>query len=406
MQKSHDLTKKQLIEILIVTIILGLGILIYDFVNTNFDGTIKRKDAGKGNISEGLRLEFLDQTKDLEIDVSDRRLSDDQIEKSFDMAIKEIEGTYLGVNKDANNVTYDLDLRSEYVDGLISAQWKLSPYGIISSEGKLKVENIPEDGELINITSTLFYEEQERIYSFSVFVNQKSLDTLDGQLEAINRAVEKKDLKTRDKKYLKLPDEVEGIKLNWKLRMNYRGLQIILLGFAAVGALLYGKRLDRKKEAKKRTEEMEKDYPLIVNQLSILMGAGMSFRKALERIVKRYSDGVNNGQEKRPGFEEILKTYRKIVDGKGEIQALEELGKSSECKEYRKLSMLLVQNLKKGSKDLLESLEKEESAAFEMRKQRALRLGEEASTKLLIPLAGMLFIVIVVLIVPALMQVN
>ena len=68
--------------------------------------------------------------------------------------------------------------------------------------------------------------------------------------------------------------------------------------------------------------------------------------------------------------------------------------------------MLLVQNLKKGSKDLLESLEKEESAAFEMRKQRALRLGEEASTKLLIPLAGMLFIVIVVLIVPALMQVN
>ncbi|CBK75464.1 Bacterial type II secretion system protein F domain [Butyrivibrio fibrisolvens 16/4] len=132
----------------------------------------------------------------------------------------------------------------------------------------------------------------------------------------------------------------------------------------------------------------------------------MSFRKALERIVKRYSDGVNNGQEKRPGFEEILKTYRKIVDGKGEIQALEELGKSSECKEYRKLSMLLVQNLKKGSKDLLESLEKEESAAFEMRKQRALRLGEEASTKLLIPLAGMLFLVIVVLIVPALMQVN
>ena len=58
MQKSHDLTKKQLIEIVIVTTILGFGILLYDFVNTNFDGIIKRKDAGKGILSEELRLEF------------------------------------------------------------------------------------------------------------------------------------------------------------------------------------------------------------------------------------------------------------------------------------------------------------------------------------------------------------
>lgn len=407
MQKSHDLTKKQLIEIVIVTTILGFGILLYDFVNTNFDGIIKRKDAGKGILSEELRLEFLDQTKDFKVDVSDRRLSDSQIEASFDKAIAEIEDTYLGENKDANNVTYDINLRSEYVDGLISARWKTSPYGIISSDGKLKVENIPEDGELINIIGTLYYEEdKERVYSFSVLVKRKSIDTVDGQLEAINRAVVEKDLASREKDYFKLPGKVEGIKLNWKRKMDFRGLKIILLGIAAVLALMVGKNLDKKKEAVKRVEEMEKDYPLIVNQLSILMGAGMSFRNALERIVNRYVESVKGGGNKRPGFEEILKTYRKIVDGRGERQALEELGKTCECKEYRKLSMLLVQNLKKGSKDLLDSLEKEEANAFEMRKQRAKRLGEEASTKLLIPLAGMLFIVIVVLVVPALMQVN
>ena len=188
--------------------------------------------------------------------------------------------------------------------------------------------------------------------------------------------------------------------------MNFRGLQIILLGILAVVALLLGKKADEKKESAKRMDEMKKDYPLIVNQLSILMGAGMSFRKAVERIVTRYINGLKSGKEQRPGFEEILKTYRKMADGRGEIQALEELGKSCQCKEYRKLSMLLVQNLRKGSRDLLDSLEQEEKNAFEMRKQTAMRLGEEASTKLLVPLAGMLFIVIVVLVVPALMQVN
>ena len=102
----------------------------------------------------------------------------------------------------------------------------------------------------------------------------------------------------------------------------------------------------------------------------------------------------------------MICTYRKMMDGMGEIAALEDMGQKSESKEYRKLAMLLVQNLRKGSKDLIATLEKEEQYAFEMRKQRAIRAGEEASTKLLLPMAGMLFIVIVILIVPALMQLG
>jgi hypothetical protein len=82
------------------------------------------------------------------------------------------------------------------------------------------------------------------------------------------------------------------------------------------------------------------------------------------------------------------------------------MGLNSESKEYRKLASMLSQNLRKGSKDLLECLEKEEHYSFEMRKQRAIRAGEEASTKLLVPMTGMLFIVIIILVVPAVMQMN
>ena len=119
----------------------------------------------------------------------------------------------------------------------------------------------------------------------------------------------------------------------------------------------------------------------------------------------RYSAKRKTGI-KRAGYEDMLITYRKISEGAGELQAIEDLGKASESKEYRKLSMLLLQNIKKGSKDLIDTLEKEEKYAFELRKQKAIKAGEEASTKLLIPMGGMLFIVIVILVVPAVMQMN
>ena len=406
MFKNKELTKKQIIEILVITSILGIMILVWDFISANyrFDGTIERNQPGKGTITEDLYLSFLDKKEEITVEVSDKKLTKKQVDKVFKKAIKEIEKTYLGENKSANNVTKDLDLRTSYVDELIEAQWKFDTYGIISSDGKLRLENISDDGNVVNIVAHLYYEEEEYIYSFSVVVYPLGIDTYEGQLQAIVKQVKTQDVDTRTKGVMKLPKQVEGMDLVWKQKMNYRGLQIIILGFVAVGALLYGKKRDAKKAAKEAVEAREKDYPMIVSELSILMGAGMSFRKALERISGKYLASIKSGGEKRPGFEEIVKTYRKMVDGLGEIQALEELGKSCDSKEYRKLSMMLIQNLRKGSKELISSLEKEEKYAFEMRKQRALRLGEEASTKLLMPMAGMLGIVIIILVVPAMMQ--
>ena len=408
MNKSHDLTKKQMIEILVASVVLGVMLLIFDFVNTNlkFDGVITRNEAGTGSLTEELKLKYLDQSNELEVEVSDRRLSEKALKKVFNQAVSEIEATYLGENASADNVTEDLNLAASYVDGLIDAEWKVDDAELMSKDGKLKEENIPENGQVVNVTAFLYYEDEQYIYSFAVMVMPKSLDTVEGQLLAINRAIRNADEATRLNRTLKLPTKVEGMNLRWAKKMDYRGLYVIFLGVGAVVAISFGKKQDLKKAAKKLVEEKEQDYPMIVNQLSILMGAGMSFRKALERMVSKYVLSRKQGEPVRAGFEELLVLYRKMTDGKGELQALEELGKSCESKEYRKLAMLLTQNLQKGSKDLLNALEKEEQYAFEMRKQRAIRLGEEASTKLLIPMSGMLFIVIVVLIVPAIMQMN
>ena len=61
----------------------------------------------------------------------------------------------------------------------------------------------------------------------------------------------------------------------------------------------------------------------------------------------------------------------------------------------------MSQNLRKGTKGLTELLKLEARQAFEERKAQAKRLGEEAGTKLLLPMFLMLAVVLVIVIVPA-----
>lgn len=76
-------------------------------------------------------------------------------------------------------------------------------------------------------------------------------------------------------------------------------------------------------------------------------------------------------------------------------------GRRCETQEYIRLGALLSQNLRKGGKGLGQLLKTEAIQAQEERKAHAKRAGEEAGTKLLLPMFLMLAVVLVIVIVPA-----
>ena len=394
--------------IVLVSFLIGGAILVSDYLNNRvqFDGVLTRKEAGKGDSTENVEVFFNDNHETKTIEIEEQALDENQLEEIFDEVIREIDKTYLGKNKSPDKVQYDLVLKSKYADGLVKAAWQVDDYSIITTEGRVNEKNIPEDGQIVHLQVVLSYGESQRIYQLTVFVCQLGMDTFAGQSYAIEKAVEELASSDTEAK-VRLPEKVEDMSLSWKLPMDYRGLQLMLLGLAGALGVYLSDRQEKKKAAKAIASERIRDYPLIVSDLSILMAAGMSFRMALEKIVGRYYKKLEKDKSKRSaGYEDMAHCLRRMKDGIGEKTAIEELGKYSDCKEYRKLSMLLSQNLMKGSKDLIISLENEEEAAFEMKKQRAIRAGEEASTKLLLPMSGMLFIVIVVLVIPAVLQIN
>ena len=96
----------------------------------------------------------------------------------------------------------------------------------------------------------------------------------------------------------------------------------------------------------------------------------------------------------------------KIQTGCPEGECYEEFGTRCQVSAYRKFGTLLSQNLRKGSKGLTTLLVQESEEAFEERKKLARQLGEEAGTKLIIPLFMMLSVVFIIVTVPAFFSIQ
>ena len=97
----------------------------------------------------------------------------------------------------------------------------------------------------------------------------------------------------------------------------------------------------------------------------------------------------------------MVLTLREIKNGVSEVDAISSFGSRIKLTPYLKFSSLLSQNIRKGSRGLTELLKEEGKLAYEERKEHAKQLGEEAGTKLLLPMIIMLGIVFVIILVPS-----
>lgn len=114
-----------------------------------------------------------------------------------------------------------------------------------------------------------------------------------------------------------------------------------------------------------------KEYEIMIRKLKIHIPVG--------QVLSEFAENVE--QEDVDNFVTVFTTAQKSGD--------------------RRFGTLLSQNLRKGSKGLSELLKRETGEMFEERKKQARKLGEEAGTKLMIPLFMMLAVVFIIVIVPA-----
>ena len=131
----------------------------------------------------------------------------------------------------------------------------------------------------------------------------------------------------------------------------------------------------------------------------------MTIRRAWFLIAKK-KEKKRTDYSRRKAYEEMVSVMHQISGGIPEGECYENYGVRCRISSYRKFGTMLSQNLRKGSGGLTELLGREAEEAFEERKNLAKKLGEEAGTKLMIPMFLMLIIVFAIVIVPAFMSIR
>lgn len=219
-------------------------------------------------------------------------------------------------------------------------------------------------------------------------------------MRELKEAVQKEEEDTRTEKYLILPDEINGTKITWSHEKNSGTVGILIAGGGAAVMVFVSENQKKKEKKKRESEEMRRDYPQIINRFSLYIGAGISVRNAWQRITEDYRKNKER-TGRRKAYEEMIYTENQMKNKAAESECYEEYGIRCGLSVYRRFGTLLSQNLRKGSKGLSELLKRETGEMFEERKKQARKLGEEAGTKLMIPLFMMLAVVFIIVIVPA-----
>ena len=392
---------------------------------------LSRKEYGKGRYNveltavigeEGDPERISEET--IQVEVLQREYTKSELENMLPAFQETLEKEVLAENESADHICRDIKLPDTLAGYPFTVEWSYSDHSLIDHNGRLK-EEIPEEGALLQLDAKIEGGELEAHYDFALMVWPKELSMSEGMREKIMAALQLADENSRTSGKYTLPTEADGIKILWREEKKSSVLVLILLVFAAAAGVYLGKDKDLEKQVRERDAQMTTDYPEIVSKLALYVGAGMTVRLAWKKMALEYlkkkeqrkemkqnekkNKGVSKGRDdedaKRYIYEEMVFTMREMESGVGELQAYRHFAKRCRLQKYVKLVSLLEQNVKLGAKGFLESLRKESKEALEERRSNAKTLGEEAGTKLLVPMMLMLAIVMVVIIVPAFMSI-
>lgn len=377
---------------------------------------IERNGYGKGDREESLRITADGRTTQdrLEISVGERQYTAEEMKEIFDRAAEELELLIKGENESLDQVSTDLNLVTSLPDLPVTVEWALDRYDVMNVMGEIRQEELDRQllknpgGILVNLEAVLTYSQdqtKQALHPIGIRLCRQKQSGDTGLLSSIREEIEENDNENRTKEIITLPKEVNGKEIRYYYPMEPRGAVLAVIGVITAVLLVGLEKQNVQKAKEKRQQTMLLDYPRIVSQLNLLLGAGMSTKSAWKRIVDDYQQ--RKGQRKeRAAYEEMVYTWHEMCGGISERECYENFGNRCGLQAYMKLGALLAQNLRKGTRGLTDALRLEGMHAFEERKALAKKRGEEAGTKLLLPMFLMLAVVLVIVIVPAFLSIS
>lgn len=394
--------KKQICCLLAAAIIFGAVWL--EQGQQGFDGSaVQRGNYGEDETSYELLVTGLGEEEiPVMVTVSSRKRQKDEAQKMREEWVANLPREVLQENVSLQEIRSDLNLITYDDTKDLKLEWESEDSELIDSFGRVYNEELPPEGRRTGLRLTISDERGTSEFQLPVCIFPPVLSDVDKKKKGFLKAFSSADQASQEEEWVKLPEDFEGKPLSYRMKKDYSSFLILAIGVGL--AVLYGfeDQIRQKERDKKRKEQLALEYSEIASKLQIYLGAGMTVRTAWERMAVDYKHRQAREQKlKSPAYEEVVQVCTDLQSGVSESEAYRRFGRRCGLRPYMKLAGLLEQNRKTGLKNLRHLLDDEVMDAFEERKNLAKRQGEEAATKLLLPLFLMLGIVMVIVAVPA-----
>ena len=411
------------------------------------DGTLKEgfrlPRSSYGGSKQYITLEVSGLTEDtsvpLDITVSPKRYTEEEADAVFREIYEQLEELVVAEGESFANLQHDLHLMTKLPKYGVQLSWDFYPEldpamaeqreaarayyrkyrHLMDSDGTLHNETlapgtvvtgylslimstdiVPKSAEgETKYLKTQYHSAPYRIY---VGIVPRELSRYESLLLQLQQAITAEDEGSLGENMLSLPTEIDGQRIYYSEHEDRSYLLLPLLGVVAAMAIYMRQGQARRTEKKQREALLMLDYSELVSKLMVYIGAGLTVRNALETISQHFDALIARGiKEDRPLYQELRTMVIQFRRNMPESEIYLSFGRRVNLKPYTKLVSLIEQNRMNGARNLRAMLELEMEDAFEQRKTTARRLGEEAGTKLLLPLFIMLGIVMIIVIVPA-----
>ena len=388
---------------LFLSICLGI---IFSMKEEYIDSTIiiERNETGGGTKEVELFMKNDKQEIRYPFIVREIPYTKEQWEEKVKEAMDYVEKVMKGDNTSLDAVNRNLVFPRKVPNNGIKITYETNHRTWVDENGNVDVSEIKEEGELVEIDVIFRYEDFEEIRTYTIRLIPEVKSEEEKEYEDVVKKIKEKEENSLYQIQFELPNKIgDYIIENTKGWNKNQGVFLILV--LGIGILFFFREEEQMKEQmNERKEQLLKDYPEFIHQLILLIGAGMTLKSAFIRLSENYKKKKQLTNKKHYLYEELIVTTYEFQAGLSEEEVYRNLANRIGLSSYKRIMELLIQNVKKGTKNLIEMLIREQESSLEMRKEQAKRLGEEAGTKLLMPMILLLGVVLLLVLYPAMCQ--
>lgn len=402
--RKHQIKKLMLFYGGITAAIIIL--FLYTLMNSPSDITdyrIQREDAwGESrNVTLEANIEGEEDQQEIVLTINPRKYTEEERDVLIGRVKDYIDQILPGDNISLQQVDSALVFPESYPEGNVTIEWQPEDYNLIHQDGSLgdlSMYQLPADS---TVTAIIRYDRfsfsyEKKVKIVGIRKTEKELLT-----DKLKEAVAAADEASSEKLQLELPAKVDGRRVEWDYQRNSLLPVMVLSAVIFIILLPLYQEEKLKHQMESRTEQLLCDYPGFVYRMVLMLGAGMTVRKSWDQLIKDYEREERTNGTDTWLYKELKYARIRIQTGVPEIQVYLDFGRRTELPQYMKFSQLLLQYIRRGNREMQELMLQEVSEAEKQRRDLAIRLGETAGTKLLLPMMMLLILVLMIVIVPA-----